>query len=109
MDALLPPVLPPREDFRLRHPAADKPQKLRRRLSIEIEPAPDVVAIGDEDLQPEIEVSPPLADEPRIPPQPPGQVPRHRLGVVDREERVGCRPRKTAARRAVHEPAPPKG
>src|SRR5689334_6024194 len=109
MDAGLAPVLPPREDLGLGHPAPDESQDLRRRLAIEVEPAPDVVAVGDEDLQPEVEVAPPLADEPRLPPQPPREVTEHRFGVVDRKERVGRRSRQPAAGRAMHEPIPPEG
>src|SRR5258705_13426442 len=44
-----------------------------------------------------------LADEPRFAPQPSGQIPRHRLGLVDRKERVRDRPREPAAGLLVYE------
>src|SRR5262249_39613984 len=97
MNAPLRPVLPPREHLRLCQPPRHEPESRRRRELIEVESSPDVVAVGDEHLEPQVEVAPLLADEPRLPAQSPSQVPRHGLGVVDREERVGDRSSELAA------------
>src|SRR5258705_8904278 len=103
MDAARAPVLPPGQGFILRHPPRDEPDTLGRRRAIEVEPAPDVVAVGQKHLEPEIEVAPLLADEPRFASQPSGQIPRHRLGLVDRKERIRDRPGEPAAGLLVHE------
>src|SRR6185295_2043554 len=62
-----------------------------------------------EDLEPEIEVTPCLADEPRLAPEPSHQVPRHRFRVIDREEWVRDGSREPAARPLVHQPVTAEG
>jgi hypothetical protein len=60
-------------------------------------------------LQREVEVAAFLADQPRVAPQPPDQVPRNRLLVVDRKQRVEGFAHEPAARSSVHEASSAEG
>ena len=88
MGAVPSPVLPPTHEICMGELLMGESQHHRGSLRVSVEAGPDKVLVSHEDLELQIQEVAAFAREPTASSQSPREVARHRVHMVDREERI---------------------
>ena len=78
----------PAQNLRRPQPPRNPAETLRTRFRIVVEPPPDPIPVGDEDMDRDIQIAAPLAHQPRLPSGPSRQISEDRFGVIDGKQGI---------------------